>query len=199
MKRNQEETNATIRKLLEIARRHFTERGYADTALEDIVLEAQLTRGALYHHFRSKKGLFRAVLESVQQEVAEKVETQAATSEDVWEQLALGCRAFVAAAVEAQNKRIMLLDGPAVLGWEEWRRMDEQHSMRLLREQLQGMQEQGQLKPVSIEAMTHFLSGALNESALWIAQMPDTSQGLEETAQMISLLTEGFRKPEVVE
>lgn len=195
MKRNQEETNATIRKLLEIARLHFTERGYADTALEDIVQEAQLTRGALYHHFRSKKGLFQAVLESVQQEVAEKVETQAAKSDDVWEQLALGCRAFVGAALEAQNKRILLLDGPAVLGWEEWRRMDEQHSMRLLREQLQGMQQQGQLKPVSIEALTHFLSGALNESALWIAQMGDASQALEETAQMISLLLEGFRKP----
>lgn len=194
MRRNKEETNETIRKLIEVARVHFTEHGYADSALENIVSDAEMTRGALYHHFRSKKGLFQAVVETVQKEVAEQVETEAAKSEDVWEQLFLGCRAFVSAAVEPRNKRILLLDGPAVLGWETWRAMDEENSMRLLREQLLIIQQHGYLEGVSIEAMTHFLSGALNESALWIAQKPDGRQALKETDKIVAVLLAGCKQ-----
>ncbi|GGD78159.1 TetR/AcrR family transcriptional regulator [Paenibacillus nasutitermitis] len=193
MKKNKAETNETIRKLIEIARTHFTEYGYADAALESIVHEAQLTRGAVYHHFRNKKGLFRIVFESAHQAVAERVEQEASKSGDVWEQLEIGCCAFVAAAVENQNKRIMLIDGPAVLGWEVWRSLDEKNSMRSLREQLLVMKQKGFLKPVSIDAMTHLISGALNEITLWNAHNPDHPQALEETKAVISLLLEGFR------
>ncbi|EST53734.1 transcriptional regulator [Brevibacillus panacihumi W25] len=199
MRRNKEETAITIQTLIEVARTHFTERGYADAALEEIVQEAGLTRGALYHHFGNKKGLFQAVLDTVQKEVAERVETQAATSADVWEQLILGCRAFITAAVEPRNKRIMLLDGPAVLGWEEWRRMDEQNSMRLLRAQIQFMQQQGELRQVAVDALTHMLSGAMNEAALWIAQAAEDEQAYEESMSVISLLLEGLRGPDSME
>lgn len=194
VKKNKVETEVTIRKLLEVARRHFTEQGYADATLEEIVSEASLTRGALYHHFGNKKGLFHVVVEAVQQEIAERIETEAAKSNDVWEQLLLGCRAFVVAAVKPESKRILLLDGPAVLGWETWRLMDEQNSMRLLRSQLQFMKQQGELKQISIEAMTHLLSGALNEAALWIAQAPDDNQALEETMEAISYLLQGLKR-----
>ncbi|WDH82871.1 TetR/AcrR family transcriptional regulator [Paenibacillus urinalis] len=193
MRRNKEETNETINSLIEVARGYFTEHGYADSALEDIAKESGLTRGALYHHFKNKKGLFHFVLESVQKDVAKRIEAEAAKSEDVWEQLLLGCIAFVDAAVEPQNMRIMLVDGPAVLGWETWRSMDEHNSMRLLRGQLQVMDEQGCLKQGSIEALTHCLSGALNESALWIAQMPNYEQALADTKIIISHMLNGFR------
>lgn len=192
MKRSKEEANETIVKLVEVAMKHFTEHGYVESSMEEIVAEANLTRGALYHHFGSKKGLFQAVLESVQTEIGERVEAEAAQSDDAWEQLILGCRAFVAAAVEPRIRRILLIDGPAVLGWEAWRKMDEENSMRHLREQLQLMQRQGYLKPVPLNAMAHFLSGALNESALWIAQSPADSQSLEETMSVISHFLKGF-------
>ncbi|TDG00841.1 TetR/AcrR family transcriptional regulator [Paenibacillus piri] len=195
MRRKKEDTNETIRKLIDVARNYFTAQGYADTALEDIVHEAKLTRGAVYHHFGSKRGIFQAVLESVQKEVGERVEAEASRSDDAWEQLLLGCRAFVAAAVEPRNKRILLIDGPAVLGWEAWRMMDEQNSMRHLREQLHMMQRQGYVKPVSVDALTHLLSGALNEAVLWMAQLPDEKQSLEEIMPVISLLLEGFKLP----
>lgn len=193
MKRTKEASYETISQLKGIARNHFTEYGYEATVLDEIVKEAKLTRGAVYHHFGSKKGLFLAVLESIQRDVAEKVESEAAQSEDVWDQLILGCRAFVTEAVEEKNKRIMLIDGPAVLGWETWRNMDEQGSMRLLQEQLQLMQNQGYFESVSIDALTHILSGALNESALWIAQMPNVVESVEETMKIISLLLERFK------
>lgn len=187
MKRNKDDTYETIVTLLAVARKHFTEHGYAESSMEEVAAEAKLTRGALYHHFGSKKGLFQAVLESVQTEIGQRVETEAAQSDDEWEQLILGCRAFVAAAVEPRMRRILLIDGPAVMGWEAWRRMDEENSMRHLREQLEIMQRKGYLKPVPLDALTHFLSGALNESALWIAQSPDVGQSLEETMTVISL------------
>lgn len=189
-----EQKKATILKLMEVAREHFSEQGYAHASLEEMVKQAGLTRGALYHHFGSKEGLFLAVLESVQQEIAERIETDAAASDDPWKQLLLGCRAFVTAAVEPRNRRILLLDGPSVLGWDAWRRTDEQNSMRLLREQLQLLQRQGYLRPISVDALTHLLSGAMNEAVLWIAETPDRLQSLEESIAAITLLCEGFRK-----
>ncbi|MCT6924221.1 TetR/AcrR family transcriptional regulator [Metasolibacillus sp.] len=193
MKRSKEESYETISKLKGIARKHFAEHGYAATVLDEIVEEANLTRGAIYHHFGSKKGLFLAVLESIQSEVAEKVESEAAKSEDLWDQLILGCHAFVTAAVEEKNKQILLIDGPAVLGWETWRSMDEKGSMRLLYEQLEMMQHQGYFESISIKALTHILSGALNESVLWIAQMPNVAESIEETFKIISLLLDRFK------
>lgn len=185
MRRSKAETTETIRKLIEIARTHFTEYGYANTVLESIVHEAKLTRGAVYHHFRSKKELFRAVLEDVQREVAKRVEAEASTSEDPWQQLYLGCRAFIMAAVEESNRRIMLVDGPAVLGWETWREMDQNHSMRLLREQLAIMQKQGHFRMIPLDVLTHFISGGLNEAALWLANESAQPKALDETMEVL--------------
>ncbi|WP_098743133.1 TetR family transcriptional regulator [Paenibacillus sp. EZ-K15] len=193
MRRSKSETHETIQLLLKVARTHFTEKGYANAALEEIADEANVTRGALYHHFKNKLGLFLAVLELAQSEIAQRVETEAGSSEDPWEQLLFGCRAFIAAVVEPQNKRIMLIDGPSVVGWEAWREMDELHSMSHLREQLTLMQEQGMMKKIPVDAMTHALSGALNECSLWVAQMPATNKGIEETMDVIAGMLQGFR------
>lgn len=194
MKKNKEETAETIQKLIEIARAHFTEFGYANAALESIVQDANLTRGAVYHHFRNKKALFAFVLEEVQKEVAEKVEEAASKSDDLWQQLYLGCYAFIMAAIEAKNKRIMLLDGPAILGWEAWREMDSNHSMRLLRGQLEIMQDQGCIRSISLDAMTHFISGGLNELALWLANEASESYALKEITSLLHILLDGFKQ-----
>ncbi|WP_064199746.1 TetR/AcrR family transcriptional regulator [Brevibacillus brevis] len=188
-----EQKQQTMQKLIEVAREMFSKKGYADAAMEDIVKQAGVTRGALYHNFGSKEGLFEAVLASVQQEIGERVEAEAAKSEEPWQQLILGCLAFVSSAVEQRNKRILLIDGPAVIGWEKWRRMDEETSMRHLREQLLTMQEQGYLRPVSIDALTHLLSGAMNEAVLWISETPDQEKSLEEISAAMTLLLEGYR------
>lgn len=188
MRRTKDEANDTLRKLIGVAKRHFAEQGYANAALEGIAADAEVTRGALYHHFRNKQGLFRAVLEAVQQEVGERVEKEASRSEDLNEQLLLGCRAFLAAAVEPDNKRILLIEGPAVLGWEMWRMLDEENSMRHLREQLAMMKERGALGELSVDATAHFISGALNESALRMAEMSETDSAMEETMKLLALL-----------
>lgn len=187
MRRTKEDANETLLKLVRIARKHFAEHGFSHAALESIAAEAEVTRGALYHHFGNKNGLFLSVLESVQQEVGERVEKEASRSDDLREQLLLGCRAFLAAAVEPANKRIMLIDGPSVLGWDTWRRLDEKNSMSHLREQLTLMQEQGMLGKVSVEALATFISGGLNESALRMAELTDTAAAMEETMRLLTL------------
>ena len=117
---NKEATRKTTSALLSVARAHFAKYGYFEVALEKIVEEANVTRGAVYHHFKNKQGLFVAVLESVQEEVATQIQKQALKSNEAWEQLILGCVGFIKAANAKGNRQILLVDAPAVLGWEVW-------------------------------------------------------------------------------
>ncbi|WP_313798886.1 TetR/AcrR family transcriptional regulator [Cytobacillus sp.] len=193
MKKNKTETEQTIQNLTEIARQHFTAYGYANVTLKDIAKEANVTRGALYHHFKNKKGLFLAVFEVVQKEIGEYVEAAAAQSNNSWQQLINGCQAYLEGAVESHNQRILLIDGPAILGWDTFRKMDEKYSMNSLKEQLQMMQEQELIKPISVEAMTHCLSGAMNEAVLWISDHLDQKEVMNEVMIVLKHSIESFR------
>ncbi len=184
---------ATIRQLIQVGREIFAESGYAGAATEEIARRAGVTRGALYHHFAGKEALFAAVLTEVQHDVAGRV-TAATDSADPWEQLRAGCHAFLAASLDPTVQRIMLLDGPAVLGWETWRALDAEHSMRLLREGLEALIAQGLIAPQPVEALTHLLSGAMNESALWIARSAHTEQTLAEATAALNRLLDGLRQ-----
>ena len=184
---------ATHRQLLAIARDLFATEGYAHASTEEVVRRAALTRGALYHHFANKQALFVAVLEDVQDEVAQRVAAAAAAESDPWQQLVLGCRAFLAASVDPQVRRIMLIDGPSVVGWVQWRKMDAERSVKLLRSALEGLQASGVIIELPIDALTHQLSGAMNEAALWIATATDQALALEETMTTLTHLLMSLR------
>ncbi|MFL1377010.1 MULTISPECIES: TetR/AcrR family transcriptional regulator [unclassified Nocardiopsis] len=164
----------TRRTLLREGRRLFAEHGYADVSLSGIVAAAEVTKGALYHHFDGKPALFRAVLDEVQEEVAAAVAATADAEPDPWDRLTAGCRAFLTAATAPGVRRIMLVDGPAVLGWSAWREMDEANSARHLTEALADLVASGVLPPRPVEPAAHLLSGAMNEAALWLADRPGT-------------------------
>jgi AcrR family transcriptional regulator len=185
---------ATTRRLLEIARVHFTKYGYAQTATEKIVEEAGVTRGALYHHFGSKEGLFKAVVEVVQQDVAAQIEKAVSKSKDPWEQLLVGCKTFLTASMDADIQQIMLLDAPAVLGFETWREIDSQNSMRLLQESIQELVKKKIIQTPSAEAFTHLLSGAMNEAALWVARSKNPKQTLVEATKTLEHLLEAVKR-----
>lgn len=180
-----EQREATTQKLMAIGRDVFTRRGYAQTATEEIVQLAGVTRGALYHHFSSKEGLFKAIVEEVQKEVAQKIEEASAQTDDLWEQLLGGCRAFLTASLDPQVQQIMLIDGPAVLGWEAWREMDARHSLTLLKEVLGLLAEESLIAPPSVDALAHLLSGAMNEAALWIARAEQPEKALSEAVSTL--------------
>lgn len=190
-----EQREQTIQELIGIARELFSRDGYAGAATEEIVARAGVTRGALYHHFGSKEGLFRAVLEKVQADIAERVEVAANAAEaDNWRQLSAGCRAFLEASLDPQIRRIALIDAPAVLGWEVWREVDAANSARLLQAGLQELADAGQIRALPLVAVAHLLSGAMNEAALWIAGAPDPQIALAEASAGLEALLNGLKK-----
>ncbi len=159
----------TRQALVREGRRLFSALGYGSVGLSEIVRAAGVTKGALYHQFSGKADLFRAVLEQVQQEVAERIAETADVHEDPWDQLVSGCRAFLTVSTDPAIQRIMLVDGPAVLGWSEWRAMNETTSGRHLAQVLGDLIAEGRIAAQPVEPLTHLLSGAMNEAALWLA------------------------------
>lgn len=188
-----EQREATRRTLVAVGRRLFSDKGYAAVGLAEIVREAGVTKGALYHHFDGKAALFRAVLEEVQQEVATRVAAAADAEGDPWDQLKAGCAAFVRAAADPEVQRIMLVDGPAVLGWNEWRAIDEAASARHLAEALTAFAETGTIMPGPVAPLTRLLSGAMNEAVLWLARPESGPDDLDATLAALSRLLEGLR------
>lgn len=182
----------TRQALLRESRHLFATHGYGAVGLSQIVQAAGVTKGALYHHFGSKADVFRAVLSQVQGEVAEKVVAAAEAHDDPWTQLTAGCRAFLAASTDPRIQRIMLVDGPAVLGWHEWRAMDEAASARHLAEALAALIDGGVIAAQPVVPLAHLLSGAMNEAALWLATSADPDD-LTHTWAALSRMLEALR------
>ncbi|WP_440069368.1 TetR/AcrR family transcriptional regulator [Streptosporangium sp. OZ121] len=182
----------TRRALVTEARTLFARHGYAAVSLAQIVGAAAVTKGALYHHFESKAALFHVVVEQVQQEVGERVAAAADAYDDPWEQLVAGCRTFLAVSRDPDVQRIMLVDGPAVLGWNEWRAMDEASSARHLTEALGTLIEAGIVTRQPVEPLARLLSGAMNEAALWLARSTDP-EDLPAVTAALSRILESLR------
>lgn len=189
----EQQREETRRALLRESRRLFAARGYGAVGLAEIVSAAGVTKGALYHHFGAgKTALFRAALEEVQQEVAARVATAAVAERAPWDQLTAGCRAFLTASTAPEVQRIMLVDGPAVLGWSEWRALDEAASVRHLAEALDALIAAGVIADQPVAPLTRLLSGAMNEAALWLAESGDPSD-LDATWNALARLLESLR------
>lgn len=187
-----ERSAVTKEALLAAARELFTERGYADVGVAELAQRAGVTTGAVYHHFGSKRGLFRALLEAVHEEVAESI-AAAADGLSPWDQLVAGCEAFLRASTAPDVQRIMLVDGPAVLGWSAWRELDARTSMRQLEDVLALLVREGELADQPLEPLVHLLSGAMNEAALSLARSADRERGLAETTAALNRMLEALR------
>ena len=176
-------SEATRRQLVTAARALFGARGYADVGTEEIVRAAGVTRGALYHQFRDKADLFAAVAEQVEAEIAERIATAAAgAAADPVGALQSGARLFLDACAEPEVERIILLDAPAVLGWEAWRDLAGRYGLGLVQLALQSAMDAGAIAPQPVAPLAHILVGALNEGALYIARAEDPSAAREQCA-----------------
>jgi AcrR family transcriptional regulator len=187
-----EQRAATRGALLAEGRRRFAADGYHGVVLAEVAAGAGVTKGAAYHHFSSKAGLFRAVVAEVQHELGERVAAAAMAEDGPWEQLRAGCRAFLSAGTDPAVRRIVLLDAPTVLGWDEWRALDEESSARHLAEALESLMSAGIIAPQPVEPLARLLSGAMNEAALWLAGTA-TPGALAETEQALDRLLRGLR------
>jgi AcrR family transcriptional regulator len=185
-----EETRAA---LVAAARELFTEKGYAHTGTEEIIQQARASRGAMYHHFASKEDLFRAVLEHVENEFITRLVERGAPGRDEWDEVCKGCQLFLDVALEPAIQRIMLVDGPSVLGWAEWRKVEEQYGFGLLRGHLRRAMDEGLIDEQPIDALTHVIAGALNEAASLIAHAGDRDQARVDAGDAVERLLEGLR------
>jgi AcrR family transcriptional regulator len=183
---------ATRAALLSAGRRLFGDQGFADTALDQVVAEAGVTKGALYHHFRGKEELFAAVYEQVQRDVSDRV-VEEFLRPDPWESLVLGCELWIDAHLDPAVQRIVLRDGRAVLGWEVVRDVETRYGAVPLRGVLRravrgGVIEEQPLRPLALSLM-----GALNEVCLYVAEAEDPATALEETRALVRRLLVGLR------
>lgn len=161
---------ATRERLIEVATKLFAERGYEDTSIETVLEEASVSRGSLYHHFKNKEALFEAVLEAIEDDVGLRVMEAAAAATDPKAILRSGALAWVHLAGDPVVQRVLLIDAPAVLGWERWRALEERHALGLIRDVLGAIAEQGDLDADLIDVFAHVILASINEIALLVAR-----------------------------
>ena len=191
--RREAEARATREALIDAALGLFTERGYTGVGTEEIVARAKVTRGALYHHFADKRDLFRAVFERVEADLMERIGATMEGADDPYDLMVSGMRAFLDACEEPAVKQISLTDAPAVLGWPEWREIDNRHGLGLTRAALDGAVKAGAIRPIATEPMAHLFVAALSEAAFVVAHAEQPRKTRAEVEEALLQLVEGLR------
>lgn len=191
--RQEENSTATRTALLKVARKLFAERGYAETATEEVVSRARVTRGALYHHFRDKQDLFKAVLHEEQLKLASLIKTVALRVPDPWRALIAGCHAFLDACLDSAVQQIVLIDAPAVLGWEGWREADASYYLAGVKAAIQAAIDAQLIPAQAVDPLAHIILGALNEAAMLIAHAEDEEAARRDVSAIVDRLLGGIR------
>jgi AcrR family transcriptional regulator len=168
------------------ARELFATRGFAATTIDDIAKGAGVAKGAVYHHFGSKEEIFERVLDGIFLEIAARLRAVAGASRGLFEVMVKGTEIYLERVTAPEVKRIILVDGPAVLGWNKWREIDQRHFGRMLKAPLAQMLGD-KLNAADIEAQFHLLSGAIMEAALISATSKDSRK-------MARKLSSGLRR-----
>jgi AcrR family transcriptional regulator len=191
-----ERTEATRGALMTAARTLFTEKGYDAVSAEEIVREAGVTRGALYHHFGGKAELLEAVYERLEAESTERVARVVLGSEleSPVEAMKAGIEAFLDECAEPELQRIALRDAPAVLGWDRWREIAAANGLGLIEASLAAAIESGEIRQLPVKPTAHLLLGALDEAAMLVARSDDPASRAEVTMVLVALL-DGFAAP----
>ncbi len=195
VKRTQaERSEATRDGLIEAARALFAQRGYAAVGTEEIVRAAGVTRGALYHHFDGKRDLFEAVYERIEVELAQRIASGALDSgaAEPLEAMRAGAEMFLQAATEPEAQRIVLLDGPSVLGWDRWREIAAEHGLGLIEATLQAAIDAGAIADQPVRPLAHVLMGALDEAAMLVARAEDPERMRAEVGRTLDALLVGL-------
>ncbi|MBD9491994.1 TetR/AcrR family transcriptional regulator [Ensifer sp. ENS11] len=178
-------------KLIAAARKAFAEKGYSAASMDDLTAEVGLTRGALYHNFGDKRGLLAAVVNQIDSDMALSAQEIGARATDPWQGLLAEGAAYIEMALVPEVQRIVLLDGPAVLGDpSQW--PSQSSCLQSTKRTVERLTAQGILKPVDAEAAARLLSGAALNAALWIAASDDPQGVLPKAVAAFHALATGF-------
>jgi AcrR family transcriptional regulator len=194
MRRQAERSEATRGDLLRTARELFADPGYAETSLDSVAERAGVTKGALYHHFPSKRDLFQAVFEELEKELCDKVVVAAlGAGDDVLAGLQAGVDTFLDHARDRACQRIVLLDGPTILGWETWKEIDERYGFGLTKASIESAMAAGVLKKRPVEPIARLFLASLSEAAIQIARAEDQEKAMDEMRDAIWAMVESLR------
>jgi AcrR family transcriptional regulator len=180
---------ATRDQLIEVATGLFAEHGYEDTSIETVLAAAGVSRGALYHHFAGKDALFQAVVETLEARVLAELAEVTKDAPDAVSTLHSGAMAWIDLASDPVIQRILLIDAPAVVGWEQRHAVDENNALGAMRVILHAVAQEGHLPEDLADAFAYMLLAAMDEVALMIARADDPAAALAQgRAAMAELL-----------
>ena len=178
-------------KLIAAARKAFAQKGYSAASMDELTADAGLTRGALYHNFGDKRGLLAAVVDQMDTEMAARANEIGARADDDWQGLLAEGTAYIEMALDPEVQRIVLLDGPAVLGDpSQW--PSQNSCLQVTKSAVERLITQGILKPVDAEAAARLLSGAALNAALWIAASENPQSVLPRAVEAFQALAAGL-------
>ena len=190
-----EQVAATRRALLDVARRRFGMQGFAATSIDDIVGDAGVTKGALYHHFRSKEHLFDVVFDELETELADRgVRAALKGSSDPLAALYRGFSAFLDAAMEVDVQRIVLLDAPSVLGVERFDEIVRERTLLSIVEVLKVAIADGVVARVDAESLAQLLLGACTQAGMVIARSTDPVRTRRAVGKTLKVLVDGLAR-----
>lgn len=192
-----ERTAATRAALIGAARTLFGERGYAEVGTAEIVEAAGVTRGALYHQFDDKLGLFRAVVEETESELLSTVGGRVISTEvvDAVGAMRQGVRVFLDELGDPALRRLLLTDAPAVLGWAQWRDIGQRAAVGMVEGLLQLAVEQGQIAPQPLHPVAVVFMSVIDEAALYVANADDPAHAREEILGVVDQVIDAFVVP----
>jgi len=193
--RRQQYSASTKKALLEVATRLFAENGYAGASLDAIVAGAQVTKGALYHHFSGKQALFDAVFVQVESTTTKWIQQQYKGVKDPWEKALIGLRAFLTAVQEPEYRRIVIQDGPAVLGYERYREQEERSAFTVVRDMVTTvLAAAGQdVDEDMSETFARIFFGALASAGDAVAEASDRAGAARRVEEAIGFILAGVQ------
>jgi AcrR family transcriptional regulator len=192
--RRQEYSAATKRALVDVAEALFTEHGYAGTSLDEIVAGARVTKGALYHHFSGKQALFEAVFDRVEGRASETIRAAIRGRGDPWEQATAGLRTFLAVVQQPGYRRIVIQEGPAVLGYERFREHEERSAYGIVSEIVAAVLSGYDLEQSMIDTFSRVFFGALSAAGAAVSSAEDTVRASAEVEAAVGFILSGLRQ-----
>lgn len=193
--RRAEYSEATRRALLDSAASLFLERGYAATSLDEVAAGARVTKGAVYHHFPSKRALYEALSDEAEQQAVAAIVEAASRHESAWDGAVAGLEAFLQLCVDPAYGRLCFQEGPSVMGFDDWWRQGEKYFVSLTHAMLTGLREQGLVETDDAEVLAQLLFGAVTAAAILLARAPEPAALLPRVRAELLHLVEGLRPP----
>jgi AcrR family transcriptional regulator len=186
---------STKRALIDVATTQFSEHGYGATSLDAIVAGARVTKGALYHHFSGKQGVFEAVFTKVEDDAAKKIKAALRGADDPWEKARAGLRAFLAVVQEPVYQRVVIQDGPAILGYERFREQEERSSYGIVQDIVGSVLEAStyELAEPMKQTFSRIFFGAMSAAGESVTSAEDPKQAVARIEAAILFILEGLR------